>query len=312
VGYRRTSLALGVVLAACTDLSGLAGSQDGVDAGKTPRDAGSSADTSTSLDSGAAPLGPRCDSTKAFEPPELVTAFDPTAEYVKDAVRSRDELEVFYLRYQGSGNWDLRHARRATREADWGTPVTEGIAPTPDGTLSLTAGDLRLYFWTIGANYRTTRATREQPFAMPAQFDVASGPQAFFVAADDTAYFAKLEGDAGFERFIKRASVNSSGFSLSSTTVPNIHVTSGVTSDSHPVLDTSETVMYFASNRPGGKGLDDIWVTRRPSKQTEFGAPTHVPELSTDEPDAVTWVAEDECELYLFRASHVYIARRGK
>ena len=257
-----------------------------------------------------APGGPRCDSRAPFAPPELVTAFDPTAEYVKDAVLSRDELEAFYLRYQGSGNWDLRHARRASRDAGWGTPVTEAVTPSPDGTLSLTAGDLRLYFWTIDSNYRTTRATTNDPFATPAKFDVASGPQAFFVAADDTAYFAKYEGDGSPEKFIKRASVNSSGFSFSSVTVANIHL--GGSNDSHPVLNASETVMYLASNRPGGKGLDDVWVTGRASKQAEFAAPVHVPELSTDEPDAVTWIAEDGCEAFLYRASHVYLARRPR
>lgn len=316
VRLRRTSLAAGLGLATitiafggCADLSGLAGADDPVDGGKT-KESGVGKGTEAATDGGIVPATARCNPQQPFEPPELVTEFDPTAEYVKDAVLTRDELEVFYLRYQGSGNWDLRHARRAARDAAWGAVTTEGVPPSPDGTLSLTAGDLRLYFWTVESNYRTTRPSRNDPFALPQKFDVASAPATFFVAADDTAYFSKSDNDEGFEKIIRRATVNSSGYSLTSTPLLGIHVAK--TNDSHPVLDASETVMYFASNRPGGRGLDDVWVTRRPAKQAAFGPPVHVPELSTDEPDAVTWVAEDECELYLYRASHVYIARRPK
>lgn len=81
-------------------------------------------------------------------------------------------------------------------------------------------------------------------------------------------------------------------------------------SDERPILNTTETALYFSSNRPGGKGLADIWVSRRQSKQGEFGAPVHVPELSTEEPDQITWVSDDECRVFLDRASHVYLARR--
>ena len=88
----------------------------------------------------------------------------------------------------------------------------------------------------------------------------------------------------------------------------NIHIP-GV-SDQRPVLNASETTMYFASNRPGGRGLDDVWVARRASKQDEFGPGTHVRELSTPDPDYVTWVSDDDCVIMLDRASHVYTAKR--
>jgi len=297
-----------VVATACTNLDGLATSGGGidVDSGPRPKDAG----VDTAIPDGGATTKERCDPTAAFGAPTLVNAFDATADYVKGAILSTNELEVFYLKYNSpSSDWELRHARREKVDGAWGNVVTIGLTITPDGFLSLTAGGLKLYYWTINTNYKTTRASASlDTFTEPSKYDVASGPQAHFVESDDLAYFSKLEGDAGFEKFLKRGSVNTGGFSFTATTVPNVHQAGF--SDQTPVLNSTETSLYFGSNRPGGRGLADVWVSRRQTKQVEFGAPVHVPELSTDEPDQVTWVSDDECVVFLDRASHVYTARR--
>lgn len=304
------SSALGTI-GACTNLDGLAtsGTTIDTDGGTKPKDAGRDG---TLPDGGVPPVQGRCDPTAAFGPPSLVTAFDATSDYVKGAILAPNELEVFYLRYiPPTSDWELRHARREAVDGAWGSVVTISLPTTPDGFLSLTAGGLKLYYWTVGNNYKTTRASASiDTFGIPAKYDVTSSPQAHFVESDDVAYFSKIEGDGGFEKFLKRGSVNTNGFSFTSTTVPSVHLAGF--SDQYPVLNALETALYYSSNRPGGRGLADVWVARRQSKQAEFGAPVHVPELSTDEPDQVTWVSDDECVVFLDRASHVYTARRPR
>jgi hypothetical protein len=188
------------------------------------------------------------------------------------------------------------------------------MSPPPDGYLSLSANGLKLYFWTIDWNYRATRASTSATFGTPSSFDVKSAPAPFVVAADDTAYFSVYQpvggGGAPQDKVIKKGALRTSGFSSIASQVPNVHTAGSY--DNDPVLDVSERVLYFASNRPGGKGLADVWVARRASKQLDFGAPLHVPELSTDLPDQVTWVSADECEVFLDRSSHIYRARRPK
>jgi hypothetical protein len=314
VGIRRASFVLAFVLAgaACADLGGLAG-----DSGLgpiAPQDAGRDRNVPGPSADGSPPgVTGRCNPANPFSPPELMVSFDATTDNVKGAVLSPDELEVFYLRYvNATSNWELRHARRAAREDDFGAIETTPMSPTPDGFLSLSANGLKLYYWTIDQNFRATRAGSNQVFGTPSSFDVKSGPAPFVVAADDTAYFSVYQAsDAGGvsqDKVIKQGTLRTSGFSSISSPVANIHVAG--TYDSVPVLDVTERVLYFASNRPGGKGLADVWVARRASKQLDFGAPLHVPELSTDLPDQVTWVSEDECEVFLDRSSHIYRARR--
>jgi hypothetical protein len=306
----RTSLIVALAfgaIGACADTSNLAGGAElpELDAGPTkPRDAGS-----TPIDGDGGPIVAtgRCDPTKPFGAPELVTHFDPESTTTKSAVLTSDELEVFYLRYVATGDWDLRHARRPSKDSAWGPVTTEAMTPRPEGFLSITAAGKKLYFWTVGQNYRAVRAGTSDAFGAPATYSSPSAPWTFVVSSDDTAYFAKY-GDGATERFIHRASIDNSGF-FASTAVPNIHVAGA--NDSRAVLNASETVMYFASNRPGGRGLDDVWVARRASKQEEFGPGTHVRELSTDDPDYVTWASDDDCVVYLDRASHVYRAQRA-
>lgn len=309
-------LALGVVATllvaaafACSSTAGLSTGEDGDDSGTRPKDSGAPKNDGGGPTDAPQPIEVRCDPTKPFGAPAVVTNFDVGTDYVKGAVLTPDELEVYYLQYKGSGNWDLRHARRATKSAAWASSETFPLTPSPDGFLSLTAGGLKLYYWTIDSNYRTSRTSLGSVFGTPAKYDVAGGPWAFFVDADDTAYFAKLE-EGGAERTIRKASANTSGFSLTSTVVPNLHVQGA--SDQYPVLNQSETVIYFSSNRAGGKGLADVWVARRNDKLSDFGTPKHVPEVSTDEPDQVTWVSDDDCEIFLDRANHIYLAKRPK
>lgn len=298
-------------IAACTDTSNLSGGGDEIpteDASIPRKDSGG-----TPIDpDGGGPITPggRCDASKPFGPPTLVAEFDPEASATKSAVLTPDELEAFYLRYGGAqaGVWDLRHARRASKDAAWGNVVTDALTPGAQGFLSVTAAGKKLYYWTIGQNYRAGRASTANPFGMGATYTSPDAAWSFVVEADDAVYFAKL-AEGGGERFIYRAPIDSSGYSFSqSKLLPNVHVNGA--SDMRPVLNASETIMYFGSNRPGGRGLDDVWVARRSTKQDELGPGTHVRELSTEDPDYVTWVSDDDCIVMLDRASHVYTAKR--
>ena len=67
-----------------------------------------------------------------------------------------------------------------------------------------------------------------------------------------------------------------------------------------PVVTPDELTLYFASDRtdlPNEGGLD-IFVSRRESKQENFGPPENVAELNTREDEYPNWISEDGCRLY--------------
>src|SRR5438128_2198886 len=85
----------------CQDLGGLAGGPNAGDGGKTKTDGSGGGSEGGVPTEGGTVVGDRCNRDKPFGAPELVTTFDPTSDYVKDAIQSRDQLEGFYLRYAG-------------------------------------------------------------------------------------------------------------------------------------------------------------------------------------------------------------------
>lgn len=49
-----------------------------------------------------------------------------------------------------------------------------------------------------------------------------------------------------------------------------------------PSISPDGLVLHFASNRPGGRGSRDVWVTRRTSREEPWSAPVNVAEINTE------------------------------
>jgi hypothetical protein len=56
---------------------------------------------------------------------------------------------------------------------------------------------------------------------------------------------------------------------------------SSVANENTPELSSDGLTMWFASDRPGGMGQDDIWVTTRPDRSSPWTTPRNVSELNT-------------------------------
>jgi hypothetical protein len=254
-----------------------------------------------------APAGPRCDPTKPFGEPVLMTEFDGQAN-THSAVMTEDELEVVY--WKGA---ELRHGRRVAPNdsAKWQF-TTEPMDPQADFSVSIAAGGLKLYYWRLdGTGQRVmvaTRAALGDVFGLPRFVPAPSNRPVFVVASDDVAYYAQIT-DGAVDHTIRKANVTGNGVGLG-IEVPNIHLPNSY--DNFPITNASETALYFNSTRMTGTTLGgtDIWVSRRANKKAEWGVAEHVPELSSPQADVITWVSNDDCEALIDRASHIFRARR--
>lgn len=59
----------------------------------------------------------------------------------------------------------------------------------------------------------------------------------------------------------------------------------------HPSIDASGDVLYFASDRPGGKGGNDIWWCRK--QNGEWGEPVNLEEINTEGEEVFPFIASD-------------------
>ncbi len=69
--------------------------------------------------------------------------------------------------------------------------------------------------------------------------------------------------------------------------------------DMGPCISSDGLELYFQSSRPGGEGLDDIWVTRRHTRDDPWGEPENLgPPANTETWDYNPCLSSDGLQLY--------------
>ena len=64
-------------------------------------------------------------------------------------------------------------------------------------------------------------------------------------------------------------------------------------------LSSNDLELYFASDRPGGSGHRDLWVSTRPTRFDPWGSPQNLgPTINTSVGDLSPWITPDGLELY--------------
>ena len=64
-------------------------------------------------------------------------------------------------------------------------------------------------------------------------------------------------------------------------------------------LSSNDLELYFASDRPGGSGHNDLWVSTRPTRFDSWGPPENLgPTINTSVGDLSPWITPDGLELY--------------
>ncbi len=172
---------------------------------------------------------------------------------------SADGLEVYFARHEPAlGNLSsLFVARRATVDSEWGVPIKlSSLVNTREREYSpsISVDGLSLYFargWLSGgANQRiyvTSRATKDDDWGIPVSVGAAVNNHRAF----------------------------------------------------YPCISTDELELYFSSDRPGGYGGVDLWVTTRATVNDEWATPVNLgPTINSS--DGLHWPAISPDGLLLF------------
>jgi hypothetical protein len=299
-----------VTLAACNAIVGFADFERLEDPDAGQREAGPQPPNDGGLDADVA-SDARCNPLARFSTPTLARGLnDADSGISQEAVLSPDELEVFLVRTDNASVKTFLHGRRTERMLPWEAAklVSEPLNVMPTSSLSLAAGGLHLYFHSSGSpnNFVASRVATSARFPAAVPFDA---PESIFVSPSDTTVYGRLLIDGG-DSVVGRGT-NTGTTSTDLEAVPNLHVAGA--SDVRPVVNASETRLYFTSIRVAAPLLKgEIYVAARASKAGEFGAPVRVDELSSTADDVVTWVSDDDCEILVVRDDGVYGARRPR
>jgi len=236
---------------------------------------------------------------------------------------SADRLELYFYSDQSGGmgsdsQWafdafDIWVATRETIGDDWGTPVNLGPAinsTTPDGSPCLSADDLSLFFESKrpgGAGgvdlWMTTRRTVSDPWGTPVNLGPKVNSSAFDMGASISAdgrtlvFQSNRPGGTGAEDiYVSTRTTASDPWGTAVNLGPTVNSS---TFDGQPYVAPDGLMLLFCSDRPGGFGDWDIWVTTRETADDTWSTPMNLgPLVNTSAGEAEPFISPDGRVLY--------------
>jgi Tol biopolymer transport system component len=232
---------------------------------------------------------------------------------------SPDGLALYFSsgRSGGSGGHDLYVSRRETADAQWQTPVNLGPtvnSPVDDWAPSLSPDGLELFFTSkrpgglggFSDIWLTTRATPEDDWGEPEPL----GPN---INTPDFEGHPSISSD-GLELYFctwttnARPGLGSSDIWVTSRLTlsapwgspTNLGPTVNSSSyDGEPDISADRLCLIFGSDRPGGSGGSDIWMTTRRRKEDPWGTPVNLgPAVNSLGNDTMADISDDSSVLF--------------
>jgi len=229
---------------------------------------------------------------------------------------SSDGLEMYFDSNRSGGKWDsfdIYVSRRSTTDDAWGTPVELGppiSSSTVDACPLISRDGLSLYFTSLnrGGGYGSLdilvarRATVSDPWGEPENL----GPT-INTSQDDVATSISSDGLVLF--LLRKQPPNGPG-NIYMSSRPTINDAWGTPVELGPPINSSYNdnyscisadglSLFFSSNRPGGFGAMDIWVTTRVSDFEPWGAPVNLgPQVNSSGWEGGPVISPDGFSLY--------------
>lgn len=233
-----------------------------------------------------------------------------------------DGLSLYFVsdRPGGSGGFDLWVAQRASTDLPWGTP--QNLGPTVNSPATEFAPNLSydghyLFFgsdrpggcgsrdlWVSHRKNKKDSFEWESPVNLGCVINASAfddGPTYFEdpVTEKITLFFTTLNRPGGQGDFdIYASDLNPDG---SFSAPVNVAELNSAYRDTRTAIRKDGLEMFFASNRPGGLGVIDLWVATRSSTSDPWGVPVNLgPVLNSTFNDGAPAISRDGTALYFY------------
>jgi len=231
---------------------------------------------------------------------------------------SSDGLSLYFDSNRSSGSWgtdDIYVSTRATTDDAWGTPVKLGPPVNSSGleVLPIISTDgLSLYFTSLNRAggygsldiWVATRATVSDPWGEPSNLGPkVNGPQddvGMSISFDGLVlYFYSRNrpgGYGGYDIWVSTRQTKDAAWGEPINLGPTVNSSA---LDVGPSISADGLMLFFASNRPGGFGDYDLYMTRRATIDDDWGMPVNLgPVVNTSAFDAFATILPDGSTLY--------------
>jgi hypothetical protein len=194
------------------------------------------------------------------------------------------------------GSWDLYVTTKISTDHEWGPAVNLGAivnSPKDDWAPSITANGLSLFFVSDrpgstggGDLWVTTRASVSEPWGEPTNLGQTVNSSEWdshpSISADGLSlFFGSTREKVGTSHpeycYIYMTSRPTTSDSWGTPVRLGPTVNPGLQYDSdYPSISADGRVLFFASNLPGRIGEWDLWITRRATKDDDWGPPVNL------------------------------------
>jgi Tol biopolymer transport system component len=220
-------------------------------------------------------------------------------------VLSPDGLELYFQsdRPGGYGGVDIWVTRRASLQGPWGLPTNLGPqinSSTFDNPGSLSADGLTLYCHSGWDFYTATRATKDAPWGPRVRLGPVVVPSASYrngaplVTADGLELFFlsnRPGGYGGNDIWVSTRATTADAWGTPVNLGPPVN---GPAEDVDCWVSPDGLTLLLCSNRPGGFGGLDMWITTRAFRGSAWGSPTNLgPSINTIYSDFITAISPD-------------------
>ena len=223
---------------------------------------------------------------------------------------SPDGLEMYFCsnRPGGYGGYDIWVTKRAGVQDVWGPPTNLGPqinSANWDDPGTLSADGLTLYFGvgnTVAIMYTSTRATKDAPWGPPVRFSPTVNMPGYdylpVVSPDDLELFFASGRPGGYgdlDVWVTTRATKSDPWGAPVNLGPTVNT---------PYLDSGcispdGLMLLLFSNRPGGFGGYDAWMTTRASKGSPWSPPRNLgPSFNTIHAEGISSISPDGRSCY--------------
>ncbi|MHC4540615.1 MAG: hypothetical protein ACYS74_12665, partial [Planctomycetota bacterium] len=228
---------------------------------------------------------------------------------------SADGLSLYFTldRPGGYGGLDIWVTTRATKADPWGTPVNFGPpvnSSAHDFYPSISADGLSLYFTSdrpggYGGDdiWMATRETTEDDWGAPvnlgALVNSGANDRGPSISADALELFfhsSRPGGYGGRDIWVTTRTTTVDPWGELVNLGPIVNSSSV---DLSPSISADGLLLFFGSNRSGGYGSSDLWVTSRDTIDDEWGTPMNLgPPVSSSAEEYAPSISPDGRTLY--------------
>ena len=258
------------------------------------------------------------------EPVNLEPPIIPSGEEnLFNLIISADGLELYISsnRSGGLGYIDMWHSTRENADNPWGplVNVQEINSRYNEAFPCLSADGLTLYFsdwynWNAAGDrpggvgnhdlWMSMRASRSDPWGTPVNMGApfnSGNPEVSPIISHDglTFIFASKNRSGGlgdFDLWMSTRPATEGDWAAPVNMGPAVNSSAY---DAEPWLSTDGLALFFCSNRPGGSGGFDMWVTTRRSQAAAWSPPVNLgPLINTSGIEGVPFLTPDQKTLY--------------